>query len=57
MTSTENGSDVEADPSPLYDAWVVIANARDWHAGDNQGEQWRAAAVRWRDANGFGVAS
>lgn len=29
----------------LYDAWTVIANARGWDDND----EWRAAAIRWRD--------
>jgi hypothetical protein len=49
--------DVQPEDSPLYDAWVVIANARDWHLHDQQAREWVAAAQRWRDANGFGVSS
>jgi hypothetical protein len=57
MTSTENQPDVEPGYSPLYDAWVVIANARDWHLDDQQAREWREAAEHWRDYNGFGVSS
>jgi hypothetical protein len=32
-----------------YQAWVVIANARDWLLDDAQAAEWREAAVRWRD--------
>lgn len=46
----------DASDSPLYDAWCVIANARDWLIEDEQAEQWRIAAMRWRDRNGFGAA-
>jgi hypothetical protein len=41
---------VEADElAGLYQAFAVIANARDWLLDDPQSEQWRAAAMRWRD--------
>jgi hypothetical protein len=33
----------------LYDAWCVIANARDWLLDDAQAIEWQRAAVRWRD--------
>jgi hypothetical protein len=34
----------------LYDAWVLIANAHDWHLGyEPQHAEWREAAIRWRD--------
>jgi hypothetical protein len=42
-----------AGPDDLsYQAWGVIANARDWllaEEGDQQSIQWREAAIRWRD--------
>lgn len=37
----------------LYDAWCVIANARDWllaDDGDEQSQEWVQAAIRFRDA-------
>jgi hypothetical protein len=33
----------------LYQAWTVIANARDWLLDDKQAAEWRGAAERWRD--------
>lgn len=44
-TAREDGETDAADL--LYDAWVLIANARDWHGGDESAE-WRQAAIRWR---------
>ena len=37
--------DASARDALLYEAWVLIANARDW----NDNPEWEAAAVRWRD--------
>jgi hypothetical protein len=40
------------DPSPddpMYLAWTIIANARDWLLDDPQAAEWRAAAERFRD--------
>jgi hypothetical protein len=54
VTGNQPEEDQEQPPAPLYDAWVVIANARDWHLDDAQARQWVEAAERWRDANGFG---
>lgn len=33
----------------MYQAWTVIANARDWLLDDDQAKQWVLAAQRWRD--------
>jgi len=41
--------DTPAPADLLYEAWGVIANARDWLLTDDQSQEWVDAAERWRD--------
>lgn len=43
------GAERDALQDAMYQAWTVIANARDWLLDDDQAKQWVLAAQRWRD--------
>lgn len=41
--------EVDLDLDELYQAWALIANARDWLLEDVQAKEWVEAATKWRD--------